>query len=138
MRIRMTGSGNHQFGLKGAQNSSFKQGELRRRNNKLTECMVYVGEWYKGNVNGRVTEHRYIVEKNYKRYPIEYFEKIDNWFYLREGYAVHHKDLDHQNNTLDNLEILTRAEHTTLHNKLKSIPRNSKGQFFKRKENAVK
>lgn len=34
---------------------------------------------------------------------------------LRPGEVVHHKDFDHYNNDLDNLEILTKAEHIRIH-----------------------
>jgi hypothetical protein len=36
---------------------------------------------------------------------------------LRHDEVVHHIDGDKLNNNLDNLEVMTRAEHTTLHKK---------------------
>jgi len=35
---------------------------------------------------------------------------------LCEGYDIHHKDFDELNDNLDNLQRLTRSEHTRLHN----------------------
>ena len=132
MRIRMTGKGNHQYGLKGELNASFKQGSTSRKNNKLNETMVYVGDWYKkNNENGRVTENRYLVELNHSLYDECFFEEIDNWFYLRDGYEVHHKDLNHNNNSLDNLDVLTKSEHISLHNRLRDNKRDVLGRFKK-------
>ena len=47
-------------------------------------------------------EHRYIIEKELGR-------KLDS------NECVHHKDGNRANNDLDNLEVLTRAEHSKLH-----------------------
>jgi len=35
---------------------------------------------------------------------------------IPEGYVVHHIDGDPWNNNIDNLQMMTRAEHTILHN----------------------
>lgn len=40
----MLGEGNHQFGLKGELNSSFKRGLTTRKNGSLTEQYIYTGE----------------------------------------------------------------------------------------------
>lgn len=46
------------------------------------------------------------------------------WFYcygeIPAGYDVHHKDLNPANNDISNLHMLTKAEHHSLHNKLRS------------------
>jgi len=34
---------------------------------------------------------------------------------LRSDEVVHHKDRNRQNNNLDNLQLMTRSEHTALH-----------------------
>jgi hypothetical protein len=130
--IKMKGEGNHQYGLKGELNASFKGGVNLKSNNKLTERYIYVGSWYKKkNMHGRITIHRYNVEVNHSYFNKDFFEEIDGWFYLKRGLEVHHKDLDHNNNDLSNLEVLTKGEHVSLHNKLRDMKRNSKGQFIK-------
>lgn len=102
MRIRMSGDGNHQYGLRGHLNASFKQGIRTRKNNNITEMMYYVGDWYKKkNENGRITYHRYLVELNHDLFCSDYFENIDDWFYLKEFYQVHHIDGDHSNNDVN-------------------------------------
>lgn len=42
----------------------------------------------------------------------------------------HHKDENKLNNDIDNLEIKTRSEHTTLHNNSKEIIRDSFGKII--------
>lgn len=47
--------------------------------------------------------------------------------------CVHHKDLDRHNNSESNLITLCRSCHTKEHLKLKTLLRNSKGQFTRAK-----
>lgn len=49
--------------------------------------------------------HRQVMEKHLGR-KLSYDE------------VVHHIDLDHKNNELSNLKIMSRSEHTALHRKL--------------------
>ena len=127
------GDKNHQYGLRGPKNSSFLIGNTKRRNHGVTEIMVYVGEWHKKSISGRVKEHIFLVEKNHSMFGEEKFDKIEDWYYLKQGYIVHHKDHDHSNNSIDNLAVLTKSEHTTLHNLANPKSRNSKGQFINKK-----
>lgn len=58
---------------------------------------------------------------------------IEGFTVLKEGYVVHHKDGNHNNNDVRNLEILTRGEHTSIHNKLDPMDRDEEsGRFIKR------
>lgn len=129
--ILMSGERNHQYGLKGKRNASFTSDEIPRTNNKLMEQMVYVGDWHKYAINGRVKKHRYIMEKNHHQFNPEFFEEIGGWFYLRKGIEVHHKDSNHNNNELPNLQPMTKGEHVSLHNKHRNQKRGSNGQFVK-------
>lgn len=136
--ILYKGENNHQYGLKGPINSSFKNNNLKTRNNHLVENMIYVGEWYKGNVHGRVKEHRYLVEKNYYLYDKSYFDVIDGWHYLKPKIEVHHIDFNHNNNNITNLIPLKKGEHRSLHNKHREQERDCKTGKFKKKENGIK
>ena len=104
------------------------------RNNHLIEDMRYVGEWYNGNIHGRVKTHRYLVEKNHSLFDDHFFIEIEGWFYLKPGIEVHHIDFNHNNNELHNLQPLTKGEHVRLHNLHRNQSRDSKsGRFIKSK-----
>lgn len=108
----MMGEKNHQFGLKGDLNSSFKGIETIHHD--------YIYEYCPNhplcNKDGRVRQHRLIIEKNYQLFNSEYFELVSNFFVLKEIYDVHHINEIKSDNRIENLQILTRSEHTTLHN----------------------
>lgn len=116
-----TASNNHQYGLKGPANASFSGSTIIRNNHHLKERMIYVGEWYIKSQNGRVKEHRYIVEKNHHLFNPKFFREINGWHYLRPGIDVHHIDFDHNNNQIDNLQPLTKEEHRKIHNRYKYL-----------------
>lgn len=113
--LAMTGSGNHQYGLKGHKNASFKGSVIPRANNKLTDMMIYSPEHPFSDARGRIKYHRFIVEKNYELFNSEYFIKIGNDFYLKPEFIVHHIDGDHNNNDVNNLRVMTKGEHSRLH-----------------------
>lgn len=52
--------------------------------------------------NGYVLEHRLRIEDKLKRF-------------LSSDEVVHHKDGDKHNNKIENLEVMSRSEHTRLH-----------------------
>lgn len=62
----------------------------------LTITISYGAGWFR-----KLPYHKYIWEQEYGPVP--------------EGYIIHHKDEDKLNNSLDNLELLTKAEHMRLH-----------------------
>ena len=114
---RMTGNGNHQYGLKGELNCSFKGEEIKKTNHRLTDIYVYSPGHPFANRAGRVTKHRLIVEQNCDKFLCDWFVEIDGVKYLRKDAVVHHKDGNHLNNDIDNLEVLTRAQHASTHNR---------------------
>lgn len=128
------GIGNHQWGLKGNKNKSFKTYEtcMKRGTNKY----IFVYEpWHPyAESTGRVRQHRYVVETNHLKFDDTYFHRVLDdtdsirWV-LKPKYDVHHKDCNTLNNEINNLEIVTRGEHTRIHNKLKGVPHDSKGRF---------
>lgn len=125
----MSGTGNHQFGLKGELNASFKNEELHQNNNGFIDIMVYVKNHPFSNKNGRVKKHRLIVEQNYQLFDLNYFIEIEGKYYLKPEIDIHHKDFNHDNNDISNLIPLTRSEHTSIHNKEKEIIRDSLGRI---------
>lgn len=108
--ILMSGENNHQYGVKGKLNSSWISDirisshgyrKIRCENHPLRDCDDFV------------LEHRLVAEK----YLLEDFcsIEIDGKMYLSKDYDVHHKDSNKLNNNPENLQILTRSEHMSLH-----------------------
>ena len=106
------GEGNHQFGLKGELNSSFRGLEIIHHD----YIYEYLPSHPKCSQTGRVRQHRLIIEQNYKLFNPIYFEEINNIFVLKDDYDIHHINEIKTDNRLENLQILTRSEHTSLHN----------------------
>lgn len=131
----MSGENNHQYGLKGKLNASYKGDEVPKKNNNLTEILVYNPDHPRANRDGRVPKHRLIAEMNAEFFGLHFFDSDGVRYFLKSGYIVHHKDGNHNNNDISNLEILTRGEHTSLHNKIKPMEHDRKtGRFVKRNE----
>ena len=120
-----SGEGNHQYGLKGELNASFKGSEILKNNNGNIDVFVYDPSHPYANKNGRVTKHRLIVEQNYKQFDIKYFEEINGRIVLKKSSHVHHIDGNHSNNDINNLMPLTRAEHRKIHNEKLRIVKDS-------------
>lgn len=110
----MKGEGNHQYGLKGSLNSSWKKD---KRINNLGYYKIRMLEHPFKDGNGFVLEHRIIAEKYLltKENSIE----INGKLYLKPDLVVHHKDGNKLNNDVNNLEIMTLSKHTSLHRKKK-------------------
>lgn len=125
-KIYFKGEGNHQFGLKGELNSSFKGMEIPDVNHNNIDIMVYTPNHPLADKYGRVKKHILIVEENYQRYNPDFFFEKDGKFYLKKGFDVHHIDKNHDNNSVENLQVLTRSEHTAIHNKDREIIRDKK------------
>lgn len=125
----MKGEGNHQWNLTGENNSSFKSS--RRISNHGYVLINVPGYPIKGKVNerGKVTwvrEHRRVIELNYQLFPSYLFYKINGWIILKECFDVHHKNGDKKDNRIENLEVMTRSNHSSLHIKDKIIIRNNR------------
>ena len=120
-----SGEGNHQYGLKGDLNSSFKGKEIYKKNNDLIDIFVYCPDHPYCDKRGRVTKHRLMVEENYKLFDPKYFENINGRIVLKKTSQVHHINEDHNDNRIENLMPVTRSEHKIIHNLNLQIIRNS-------------
>lgn len=120
-----SGRGNHQYGLRGDKNASFK-GNVITLNGYLYE---YCPGHPHASKTSRVRQHRLVIEHNYKLYDSKYFETIDNWIVLKQCYDVHHINENKQDNRIDNLQIVTKSEHTAIHNLEKEIIRDDLGRI---------
>lgn len=127
----MKGEKNHQFGLIGDKNSSFKGKEIESEYGYILEYAPnHPFPHDKYTKGGRVFQHRLVIEANYSRFDSKYFINIDGKFYLKPEYSVHHLNENKKDNRLENLQILTKEEHTSIHNKQKEIIRDSLGRII--------
>lgn len=111
--IKMTGEGNHQYGIKGKNNSSWKSDV---RISTYGYRMIRVLDHPFRNSSDFVFEHRLVAEQ----YLLtdETSIEINGKRYLKPELEVHHIDQNKLNNDPSNLLILTKSEHIALHNKL--------------------
>ena len=127
------GENNHQYGLKGDKNDSFKGIEIVHKNHRLMDIRVYAPEHPMADRDKRVLKHHLIVEENHSLFDPQYFDVVNDHYILKSGLVVHHKDGNHSNNDVSNLEIMTRGKHTSYHNHTKPMPKDkSSGRFINR------
>lgn len=121
----MKGDCNHQWGLKGAKNSSWK-GEERKMSH-YGYVMIRDFDHPFADHQGWVFEHRVVAEEHLLN--DENSVEINGKRYLRADYCVHHKNFDRADNRIENLSVMTYSEHRSMHNKLNPLERDEKGQF---------
>lgn len=117
--ILMRGDGNHQFGLIGELNDSWKSNE--RISNYGYRLIRNLEHPFK-NCDGFVFEHRLIAEQYLLTNENSII--INDKQYLSPEFIVHHKDFEKLNNNVDNLVIMKLDEHTRYHALLREINKN--------------
>lgn len=128
-RILMSGSGNHQYGLKGSMNATWKSD---RKKSRYGYWMVRSLEHPLRNKDDFMLEHRLVAE----RFLLtdENSVVIDGKKYLSPKYIVHHINGNRLDNRVENLCVMTAEEHSFYHNKGKEIKRDSLGRFINKTE----
>lgn len=118
---------NHQYGLKGDKNPTWKTDErISHYGYRLIRVLAHPFK----NGDGFVFEHRLIAEKYLlnENNSIE----IDGIKYLSKEYHVHHLDFDRLNNDVENLCVVNKTLHSKFHNSLNGfIRRNYKNECLK-------
>ena len=111
----MKGNGNHQYGLTGDNNSSWKGG---RKISSYGYVLIWKPEHPFANGDGNVFEHRLVAEK----YLLddENSVVINGKKYLSKEYCIHHIDFDRTNNKPENLMVMKNTDHMSLHSTLRT------------------
>ena len=120
----MSGKNNHQYGLRGKENASYRGDRITRLGYR--EVMDWEHPFStKGHM---VLEHRLVAEK----YLLteENSIEINGKRYLRPDYIVHHKNHDRLDNRPENLEVMKKSDHSRLHAKEMNLPRDPKTHRF--------
>ena len=110
-KTQYKGESNPNYGNRGQKNPVFVGEKI-----KLGYRLVYMPGHPNSQKDGYILEHRLIMSEVLGR-PLEDFED------------VHHKDENRLNNDPSNLEVITRSEHTALHNRQKQIVRDENGRI---------
>lgn len=111
-KLDMIGNKNHQYGLKGNKNPTWKTDE--KVTNYGYKKIRKLEHPFRDSSNF-VFEHRLVAEK----YLLtdENSIEIDGVKYLSPEFEVHHIDKNRLNNSPSNLIVLTKKEHRIIHNK---------------------
>lgn len=121
----MSGEGNHQYGLKGRDNPTWKSDEkISNYGYKLIRVLDHPFR----NKKDWVFEHRLVAEK----YLLndDNSVEINGEKYLSPDYVVHHKNFDRLDNRVENLVVMTKKEHLAYHNRLNPVTKDKEtGRF---------
>lgn len=127
----MAGSNNHQYGLIGPENASYKGSVLKVNTGYLVEyCPDHPYPCDKSTKSVRVRQHRLVVEKNHHLFDSDYFEEINGRIVLKQEYDVHHINEVKTDNRIENLKILSRSKHSSLHMSQKKLLRDNLGRII--------
>lgn len=132
--ISMKGAGNHQYGLKGNKNSTWKSDtKISRYGYRLVRVLDHP---FRAK-DDFVFEHRLVAEANLL--TPENTVVVDGKPYLSKDYVVHHKNGNRLDNRVENLEILKRGDHSSMHQKTDPQPKDPQThRFVKRKSSPEK
>lgn len=120
-----SGKNNPNYGNKGQLNPNWKSDE---KISPYGYKLIRLPDHPFANCDGFVFEHRLVAEKYLLTDCTTVV--INNKKYLSPDYIVHHKDANRLNNNVDNLEIMIRGNHTSMHNKENPHPRDALGRFI--------
>jgi hypothetical protein len=116
--------GNHQYGLKGSLNNSWKSDEkISHYGYKQIRSLNHPFK----DGDDFVFEHRLVAEKYLLNE--ENSVMIDGQRYLKKEYHVHHIDFNRLNNDVSNLKVMLAGEHISLHNKLRNQRKSCEGVY---------
>ncbi len=129
--IVYSGEGNHQYGLKGELNPTYKK-DVKVTNYGYIKIRVLNHPFT--DHAGWVLLHRFVMENYFLENDIDsYLVAVEGYpfKYLSKEYIIHHIDGNRLNNCVSNLEPLTLADHSREHCLEKPIPKDQvTGRFL--------
>lgn len=108
-------------------NTTFTKSSISQRSKYKETTIKY---YYKGtqrDINGslyfREKIHRLVYEANMNNITYDEYKNIlntvsklpDNWITIPEGYEIHHKNEDSQDNDIENLIMISKENHSRIH-----------------------
>ena len=124
-RQYMKGYKNHQYGLRKEKNASWKGGKKLSRYGYMR---VLMPEHPFAEKDGTILEHRLVAEQHLL--TDENSIEINGKKYLSPDYIVHHKNHNRLDNRPENLEIMKKGKHSSMHCLESPMPRDEKtGRF---------
>jgi hypothetical protein len=77
----------------------------------------------------RKGEYKFITRNKIKK-PESHWIWFDNYGYFpKKNQIMHHKDFNESNNKIENLQLMSRSEHISMHNKLNISPGTKRGEI---------
>lgn len=134
-REYMSGTSNHQYGIRGKDNATWNGGRMMSRYGYWqVQC---IGHPFGVGRSDYVLEHRLVAEK----YLLtdENSVAIDGKRYLSPDYIVHHKNGIRTDNRPENLEVMQKGQHTKMHNiqNNKVRKRDTRGRFLPKADQTI-
>ena len=120
----MAGSNNHQYGLKGNKNASWRSDKKLSRYGYIQVRQL---DHPFRDSSDFVFEHRLVAEQ-FLLTP-ECSIEINGKRYLSQNYVVHHRNFDRADNRPENLQVMTKSEHKALHLALNPAKHDERGRF---------
>jgi dUTP pyrophosphatase len=126
----MLGENNHQYGLKGECNGSYKNDWKINTNGYLSvRDLLHPFR----NADDFIMFHRIIMEEYLRETEpdSEYLIAVEchSDLYLSPSVVIHHKNMNRLDNRIENLEILSKGDHFALHQECRRYQKDSLGRY---------
>ena len=96
------------------------------RRKKLSDSLKGRDIWNSG-MKVRKGKYKYLTKNGVKK-PISHWIWFDKFGYFpKKEFIIHHKNFDESDNKIENLQLVTRSEHLSIHNKINKLTQ-SKGK----------
>ena len=102
-----------------------KENQLKNAHEKVREKSL---KRFKENPNIKMSKRGYLMiyipQEGWKKYHHYIWEQ--KYGRIFEGFVIHHKNFDRLNNRIENLQMMSKYEHSKLHNKMRKREKNGR------------